>query len=138
MFQAKSLKSKKQFPKFIVSSRYTIKLREAIFMVLKKIETFDVEDAKLAELAKSLSHPARIAILRTLAKKNTCICGEIVEVLPLAQSTVSQHLKELKKAGLVNGEIDGVRSCYCINLETLNGFAEQIGALFQELKSNCC
>jgi DNA-binding transcriptional ArsR family regulator len=107
-------------------------------VAVKKIETFKPADARLAEMAKTLSHPARIAILRTLAEKNTCICGEIVEVLPLAQSTVSQHLKELKKAGLVSGEIDGVRSCYCINLEALNEFAARIGTLFRELKSNCC
>lgn len=107
-------------------------------MAIKKINRFDYKDAKLAELAKALSHPARIAILRTLAEKNMCICGEIVEVLPLAQSTVSQHLKELTKAGLVSGEIDGVRSCYCINWDALNEFADWIKTLFGELKNNCC
>jgi ArsR family transcriptional regulator len=107
-------------------------------VAIKKTESFDVNDAKLAELAKALSHPARIAILRTLAEKNTCICGEIVEVLPLAQSTVSQHLKELKKAGLVSGEIDGLKSCYCIDPAVLNEFVERILAFFRELKTNCC
>lgn len=107
-------------------------------MALKKTQPFDMNDTKLAELAKALSHPARIAILRTLAEKNTCICGEIVEVLPLAQSTVSQHLKELKKAGLVSGEIEGVKSCYCIDPGALNEFLERILALFRELKKSCC
>lgn len=84
-------------------------------MAHNKKDIFDTPDIILAEFAKALSHPARIAILRHLAERNTCICGEIVNILPLAQSTVSQHLKELKKAGLISGEIEGPRSCYCIN-----------------------
>ena len=96
----------------------------------------DTKDTKLAQLAKALSHPARIAILRTLAEKNRCLCGEIVDTLPLAQSTVSQHLKELKKAQLIVGEIEGPKSCYCINWETLKEFSGWIGELFSELK--CC
>jgi ArsR family transcriptional regulator len=73
------------------------------------------EDEDLAQLAQALAHPARVAIVRLLQERQTCICGEIVEVLPLAQSTVSQHLKVLKQAGWVQGEIDGLRVCYCIN-----------------------
>jgi ArsR family transcriptional regulator len=73
-----------------------------------------LSDARLAQLAKALGHPARIAILRTLAER-ACICGEIVEVLPLAQSTVSQHLKVLKEAGWITGAIDGPRTCYALN-----------------------
>ncbi len=107
-------------------------------MAIKKVEPFDRNDKKLSELAKALSHPARIAILRTLAKKNMCICGEIVDVLPLAQSTVSQHLKELKRADLIIGEIEGAKSCYCINWKKLNEFAEWIQNLFSELNKNCC
>lgn len=102
-------------------------------MAIKKTEPFDVKDIRLAELAKALSHPARIAILRTLAEKNKCICGKIVDTLPLAQSTVSQHLKELKKAQLIVGEIEGPKSCYCINWETLNEFSDWIDHLFSEL-----
>ena len=74
----------------------------------------------LAEACKALSHPARIRILETLRRENRCICGRIVDVLPLAQSTVSQHLKILKDAGLVRGEVDGPRTCYCLDRETLN------------------
>ncbi len=78
-------------------------------------EDFEVEDMQLATWAKALSHPARLAILRTLAVRQTCLCGEIVEELPLAQSTVSQHLKVLRDAGLVRGESDGPRSCYFLD-----------------------
>ncbi|MCC6281205.1 MAG: winged helix-turn-helix transcriptional regulator [Saprospiraceae bacterium] len=91
-----------------------------------KKESFAPEDQQLAEMAKALAHPARIAILKELAKRDSCICGEIVEVLPLAQSTVSQHLKELLQAGLINGTVDGVKSCYCINWKAFG----QIQALF--------
>jgi ArsR family transcriptional regulator len=105
-------------------------------VTIKKTEPFDAKDTRLAELAKALSHPARIAILRTLVEKNKCICGEIVNSLPLAQSTVSQHLKELKKVQLIVGEIEGPKSCYCINWETLKEFSEWIRRLFSELK--CC
>jgi DNA-binding transcriptional ArsR family regulator len=71
-------------------------------------------DAELATLARALGHPARVKILRLLARRESCVCGEIVDELPLAQSTVSQHLKVLKDAGLVRGEIDGPRVCYCL------------------------
>ena len=70
---------------------------------------------ELARLAKALGHPARVAIIRLLLRRNACICGEIVHELPLAQSTVSQHLKQLKEAGLVRGEVDGPRVCYCVD-----------------------
>lgn len=84
-------------------------------MGTRKTTGFDALENELAELAKALGHPARIAILKELASRNTCVCGEIVNVLPLAQSTVSQHLKELKAAGLITGTVEGVKSCYCIN-----------------------
>ena len=76
------------------------------------VEAFDGEE--LATYAKALGHPARVAIVRLLIEKEACICGEIVEELPLAQSTVSQHLKKLKEAGLIRGDIDGPSVCYCI------------------------
>lgn len=82
-----------------------------------KTGVFSDAQNELASLAKALGHPARIAILEVLIKKNTCICGDLVEELPLSQSTVSQHLKALKEAGLIQGEIEGPRTCYCIDPE---------------------
>ena len=91
-------------------------------MAINKKDAFTQKEQDLAAFAKAMSHPARIAILKVLAQKNDCICGEIVDVLPLAQSTVSQHLKELKTAGLITGETDGPRSCYCINWKAFEKF----------------
>jgi DNA-binding transcriptional ArsR family regulator len=89
-----------------------------------------------------MAHPARIAILKLLAQRNECICGEIVDLLPLAQSTVSQHLKELKTAGLITGSIDGPRSCYCINWKAFEKLNSEFNFLFAKLKVNnekaCC
>lgn len=103
-------------------------------MANHKKESFTHKEQELADFAKAISHPARIAILKVLARHNECICGEIVEVLPLAQSTVSQHLKELKNAGLVLGSVDGPRSCYCINWKAFEKFNEVFGLLFNKLK----
>ena len=91
----------------------------------------------LALACKALSHPARLAILHTLARRGSCICGEIVEVMPLSQATVSQHLKVLKDAGLITGEVDGPKSCYCINEATMSRLRDQFGQLFVSLE-NCC
>ena len=110
-------------------------------MAVHKKEEFTQKEQELAAFAKAMSHPARIAILKVLASKNECICGEIVEVLPLAQSTVSQHLKELKNAGLISGETDGPRSCYCINWKAFEKFNTDFNLLFQKLKdanARCC
>lgn len=111
-------------------------------MAFHKKEAFGKREQELAEFAKALSHPARIAILKVLAQKNECICGDIVEVLPLAQSTVSQHLKELKNAGLIEGTVDGPRSCYCINWKAFEKFNTDMNGLFSNLKLNfeksCC
>jgi len=88
-------------------------------------------DEELAALCKALGHPVRVAILRHLAQVDGCICGRIVEVLPLAQSTVSQHLKILKESGLVRGEVQGPRTCYCLDrniLERCRGLLEEFGA----------
>src|SRR5215204_1245031 len=104
-------------------------------MAIHKKEEFGIKDQELADFAKALSHPARIAILKLLAQRNECICGELVEMLPLAQSTVSQHLKELRNAGLIEGAIDGPRSCYCINWKAFEKFSNDIGALFTNLKT---
>jgi ArsR family transcriptional regulator, arsenate/arsenite/antimonite-responsive transcriptional repressor len=110
-------------------------------MAVSKKEAFSQKEQDLADFAKALAHPARIAILKLLAQRNECICGEIVEVLPLAQSTVSQHLKELVSAGLVHGETDGPRSCYCINWKAFEKFNGDFNSLFEKLKeqnSRCC
>lgn len=107
-------------------------------MTTNKKSEFSPEDQHLADMAKALAHPARIAILKELASRRSCICGEIVEVLPLAQSTVSQHLKELRKAGLVRGTVDGTRSCYCINQEAFRQFSGVIGAFLDITTDNKC
>ena len=110
-------------------------------MAFHKKEEFALKEQSLAAFAKAMSHPARIAILNALAKKNECICNEIVEVLPLAQSTVSQHLKELKNAGLIIGETDGPRSSYCINWKAFAKFKNDFNSLFEKLKevnARCC
>lgn len=91
-------------------------------MALARKEDFPDKDMQLAEWCKALAHPARLAILKTLAERKECICGDLVIDLPLAQSTVSQHLKSLKEAGLVQGEVDGPRSRYCINRRNFERF----------------
>src|SRR5678816_3732886 len=95
---------------------------------------FSAKENKLARYAKALGHPARIAILDLLAKKQTCQCGDIVEELPLSQSTVSQHLKELKEAGLIKGEIEGARVCYCIDGKQWKAAQAWINQLFDRFK----
>lgn len=112
-------------------------------MAAIRSDDFEPRLVALARLAKAISHPARIAILETLAQKGSCICGEIVEVLPLAQSTVSQHLSELKDAGLIKGEIDGLKSCYCLNPQTVKEFEKLCGSFLKVLNKNinktkCC
>lgn len=87
------------------------------------------DDEQLAALAKALGHPVRVRILRILASREACICGDIVDELPVAQSTVSQHLKILKEAGLVQGEIDGPRVCYCITRPVLQKLKELVADL---------
>lgn len=112
-------------------------------MASNRREDFLKEDLVLSDFAKSMGHPARIAILKELAERNECICGEIVELLPLAQSTVSQHIQELKKAGLVKGSVNGVKSCYCINWENFEKLSEQLKAYLDllnqhNLNNKCC
>lgn len=108
-------------------------------MGTRKADVYGTVETELAELAKALGHPARIAILRELARRNVCVCGEIVDVLPLAQSTVSQHLKELKAAGLIQGTVEGVKSCYCINWDVLNRLRGMLEDFFKpETGKDCC
>lgn len=108
-------------------------------MGLSKTEEFTKTQNDLAALAKALGHPARIAILQYLIKTRACVCGDIVDVLPLSQSTVSQHLKELKKVGLIKGDIEGPSVCYCIDEKVWNRAKKMIGELFESYQTqNCC
>ncbi len=111
-------------------------------MAITKTELFSKELQQTAEMLKAMGHPARLAILELLARQQSCICGDITERLPLAQSTVSQHLKALKSAGLIKGEIDGVRTCYCLSEQGVKllkdlalPFIEQLDSLNDQ---NCC
>jgi ArsR family transcriptional regulator len=99
-------------------------------MARAKNELFGSDLAGLAKIAKALAHPVRIEILKILAARNVCICGEIVDEIPLSQSTVSQHLKELKRAGLIRGEIEGPRTCYCLNKKELRKAMSAFSELF--------
>ncbi|MEK6766764.1 MAG: metalloregulator ArsR/SmtB family transcription factor [Planctomycetota bacterium] len=101
-------------------------------MATTKFSEFNIKEQKLAELCKALAHPARIAIIKFLIKKKECICSDVVKELPLSQSTVSQHLKELKNAGLIKGDIDGPRVCYCIDLEKWNEAKKIIDIFFSQ------
>ncbi|WP_440999360.1 ArsR/SmtB family transcription factor [Fodinibius sp. SL11] len=111
-------------------------------MAINKAKLFDTAQKRAAELMKALGHPARIAIIELLAEREACICGDITEQLPLAQSTVSQHLKALKKAGIIKGEIDGVRTCYCLDEEGIEEMETLLTPLLTNIttviKDNCC
>lgn len=108
-------------------------------MGVTKTEHFTDKQNQIATIAKALGHPARIAIIEYLMKVNECICGDIVNELPLAQPTVSQHLKELKNAGIIKGNIDGNSICYCIDektIEILNIYFSKIVETVS--KAKCC
>ena len=110
-------------------------------MGASKSESFSVEQNEMASLFKALSHPARIAIVDYLLTVDTCICGDIVNELPLAQPTVSQHLKELKNAGLIKGNFEGTSICYCIDevgFEKIKGFFQEITNHLEKTKNQCC
>lgn len=109
-------------------------------MGLTKTQNFTARQNALASLAKALGHPARIAILEHLLAHQTCICGDLVDELPLAQATVSQHLKELKSVGLIQGEIEGNSVCYCINEEVWQQAKDMLLNLFLAKTSapGCC
>ena len=95
---------------------------------LRPVEGLEA-DEELAAMAKAVGHPARVQILRLLTRRDACICGDIVDELPLAQSTVSQHLKVLKDAGLIRGDIDGPRVCYCVEPRALRRLKALVGSL---------
>jgi len=107
-------------------------------MGLSKTEEFTKTQNEIASIAKALGHPARIAILQYLSEQKSCVCGDIVEELPLSQSTVSQHLKELKKAGLIKGEIEGPSVCYCIDSKAFLKAKKLLGDLLHEVHEGCC
>lgn len=103
-----------------------------------KSDYFTIEQNELATLFKALSNPARVAIIEYLLRVDSCICGDIVNELPLAQPTVSQHLKELKNAGLIKGNIEGTAICYCINPDTIKKFEDYFFQIKKQLQSKCC
>ncbi|MCC6634163.1 MAG: winged helix-turn-helix transcriptional regulator [Chitinophagaceae bacterium] len=106
-----------------------------------KTEHFTDKQNTIATLTKALGHPARIAIVEYLIKVDTCICGDIVNELPLAQPTVSQHLKELKNAGLIKGSIEGNSICYCIDEKIMEKLQKYFGSISTKLsnkKNTCC
>lgn len=109
-------------------------------MGLTKSEIFTDEQNQLSTLLKAIAHPARIAILQRIIISNTCICGDLVGELGLAQATISQHLKELKTAGIIQGTIEGVSVCYCINPKTWKLLEDQLGAFLGSYKgeTTCC
>ncbi|MBC8312109.1 MAG: winged helix-turn-helix transcriptional regulator [Candidatus Marinimicrobia bacterium] len=106
--------------------------------MIDKSNQFNKELQELASFAKVLSHPARIQILQELINKKSCTCLDIVSELPLAQSTVSQHLKSLKEIGIIDGEVDGPRVCYCINIEKMKRLRDSFMSLFQTSFNKCC
>src|SRR5579872_6226501 len=108
-------------------------------MGVTRSEIFTEKQNRLAGMMKALAHPARVAIVQQLIKTNACVCGGLVEELGLAQATISQHLKELKNAGLIRGTIEGTSVCYCIDARVWAQFQKEVGALFGAYKSqgNC-
>ncbi len=106
-------------------------------MGTSKKEAFNKSQNRLADLAKAMAHPARIAILEFLARQDTCVCGDIVEKLPLSQATVSQHLAELKRVGLIKGEIEGPKVCYCIDRKAWEEAKHLLSRFLDDVKS-CC
>ena len=107
-------------------------------MGASKSEFFSDTQNELSTLFKALSHPARVAIIGYLLKVDTCICGDIVNELPLAQPTVSQHLRELKNAGIIKGTIEGTAICYCINRDVLKKLEAYFTGISTQLKNKCC
>lgn len=107
-------------------------------MGLSKSIYFTEEQNRLADLAKALAHPARIAILQYLIQNKSCIVGALTDVLPISQSTISQHLKELKNTGIIKGEIEGPSVCYCIDQNAWNEASEILGDFITSIKKNCC
>ncbi len=106
-------------------------------MGITKSELFTKKQNELAAMAKAIGHPARIAILQVLLRTDSCVCGSLVEELGLAQATISQHLKELKNAGLIQGNIEGTSVCYCINPKTWNKYRDLFNGFFKDITPAC-
>ena len=102
-------------------------------MAYAKFELFSPEFQKRSELFKALAHPARLAILKYIAETKTCITGDIADELPLSRTTVNQHLKELKDAGLITGTTEGIKTCYCLNLEKIRELKEMSETFLNEI-----
>lgn len=109
-------------------------------MGITKSQLFSTDQNQLASWAKALGHPARIAILQHIISQNACICTDLVQELQLSQATISQHLKALKEVGLIQGEIEGVKMCYCIHAENWSKMQESFNELFASpvISSSCC
>lgn len=110
-------------------------------MGISKTEKFTTKQNAIANLAKAVGHPARVAIIEYLIKRKTCVCGDIVNELSLAQPTISQHLKELKNVGLIKGTIEGTSVCYCIDDKTvqkLHDYFTSLSAKLIKQKTTCC
>lgn len=107
-------------------------------MGASKSASFSAKQNEMATLFKALSHPARIAIVEYLLAVDSCICGDIVNELPLAQPTISQHLKELKNANIIQGTIEGTAICYCLNPDTITQIENYFGMIRHQLKNKCC
>lgn len=109
-------------------------------MGITKSEIFTEKQNKMAVMLKALAHPARVAIIEHLVSSQSCICGDLVEELGLAQATISQHLKELKNTGLIKGTVEGTSICYCIDDKVWKQFKRQMEIFFvnYENKNNCC
>jgi DNA-binding transcriptional ArsR family regulator len=107
-------------------------------MGLTKTQIFTERQNKMAIIFKVLAHPARIAILEFISRQDACICNDIVDEIGLAQPTISQHLKELKSIDLIQGEIEGKKVCYCINMNQWTSVQEQLNTFFNTTKNNCC
>ena len=107
-------------------------------MGASKTEHFSTEQNELASLFKAIAHPARVAIIGYLLKVDSCICGDIVNELPLAQPTVSQHLRELKNAGIIKGTIEGTAICYCIDETVMKKMETYFSGIGAQLKNKCC
>jgi DNA-binding transcriptional ArsR family regulator len=102
-----------------------------------KTASFGSRENRIADIAKALAHPARVAILEYLAGRSSCMCGSIVEIVPLSQATVSQHLAELKRVGLIKGETEGPRTCYCIDRKAWDEAHELLRRFLSDITS-CC
>lgn len=119
------LQKKLDGPDFIVYRRLTMEME----LINEEVECAPLDAEQFAAICKALGHPARVRIIEHLKAMDRCICGQIVDILPLAQSTVSQHLKHLKAAGLIRGEIEGLKTCYCLDHNVLDRFKRMVATM---------